>query len=95
MICKRAIRTGDGTHHAAIEAKKKNMLIPDNNNEGEQRDLDHFWGWGKSWISKADVHELFMKLLKLVSLTYTRCLKAYESFKLFFSLKLIIFNVLI
>lgn len=47
MIRKRAIRTGDGSHPAAIEAKKKQLLNPDNNNEGEgeTRDLDHFWGW--------------------------------------------------
>jgi stearoyl-CoA desaturase (Delta-9 desaturase) len=48
MIRRRAIRTGDGSHPAAIEAKKKQLLNPDNNNEGEAketRDLDHFWGW--------------------------------------------------
>lgn len=45
MVRRRAIRTGDGSHPAAIEAKKKDMSPPDNNNEGEKRDLDHFWGW--------------------------------------------------
>lgn len=47
MIKSRAIRTGDGSHPAAIEAKKKQLENPDNNNEGERetRDLDHFWGW--------------------------------------------------
>jgi stearoyl-CoA desaturase (delta-9 desaturase) len=47
MIVRRAIRTGDGSHPAAIEAKKKLQMSPDNNNEGERetRDLDHFWGW--------------------------------------------------
>lgn len=45
MIKKRVVRTGDGTHPHSIEAKKKNLLIPDNNNEGEKRDLDHFTGW--------------------------------------------------
>lgn len=47
MVNKRALRTGDGSHHYAIECKKKNLVCPDNNNEGEEkRDLDHFWGWG-------------------------------------------------
>ena len=50
MIKRRAIRTGDGTHHLAITDKKKNALncvINNNNNNecGEKRDLDHFWGW--------------------------------------------------
>lgn len=46
MIRKRAIRTGDMSHPYAIEAKKKDCLLAtNNNNEGEQRDLDHFWGW--------------------------------------------------
>lgn len=45
MIKRRVIRTGDGSHPYAIDAKKQNLLIPDNNNDGEKRDLDHFWGW--------------------------------------------------
>lgn len=47
MIRKRAIRTGDGSHPYAIEAKKKDLVTgDDNNNESEKvRDLDHFWGW--------------------------------------------------
>lgn len=48
MIKKRAIRTGDGSHHYALEAVKKKDLVTgdDNNNQGgKERDLDHFWGW--------------------------------------------------
>lgn len=45
MIQKRVVRTGDGSHSYSIEAKKNDLLMPDNNNEGERRDLDHFWGW--------------------------------------------------
>jgi hypothetical protein len=44
MIKKRVVRTGDGTHPYSIEAKKMDLLPADNNN-GEKRDLDHFWGW--------------------------------------------------
>lgn len=45
MVQKRALRTGDGSHPHALEAKKNDAFIEDNNNEGEKRDLDHFWGW--------------------------------------------------
>lgn len=48
MIKKRVVRTGDGSHPYAIEAKKNNSLPADNNNEGEKRDLDHFWGKDKN-----------------------------------------------
>ena len=56
MIRKRAIRTGDGTHMYAIEARKKeDLCVPDNNNEGETiRDLDHFWGWDDPAMTDED-----------------------------------------
>lgn len=40
MIKKRAIRTGDMSHPYAIEAKKKDCFVGNNNNnEGSDRDL--------------------------------------------------------
>jgi len=55
MIKKRVCRTGDGTHPFAIEAKKKNLLgASNNNNEGESRDLDHFWGWDDPDMQEED-----------------------------------------
>lgn len=60
MIKKRAIRTGDGSHHYAIEAKKNDLLIGDNNNEGEKRDLDHFWGWDDPEMLQEDKEVLIL-----------------------------------
>lgn len=62
MVNKRAIRTGDGSHPAAIEAKIKHMLSHDNNNEGERetRDLDHFWGFGDPSMTKADMENVLI-----------------------------------
>lgn len=55
MIKKRSIRTGDGTHWYAKEAsKKEGSCVPDNNNEGEKRDLDHFWGWDDPEMTEED-----------------------------------------
>lgn len=62
MINRRAIRTGDGSHPASIEHKKKQLLHPDNNNEGEgeTRDLDHFWGWGDPAMLPEDKEVLIL-----------------------------------
>jgi hypothetical protein len=47
MIRKRVIRTGDDTHPYAIEAKKNDLLMNNNNSAPKEkiRDMDHFWGW--------------------------------------------------
>lgn len=46
MIKKRVLRTGDGTHKyskLASEDAEQNC----NNNNVNERDTEHFWGWGK------------------------------------------------
>lgn len=55
MVKKRVLRTGDSSHWYALEACKENHLgVPDNNNEGETRDLDHFWGWDDPAMTEED-----------------------------------------
>jgi hypothetical protein len=60
VVKKRVLRTGDGTHHYSIEAKKNNEKIEEeakNNNDGE-RDLDHFWGWGDGDMQCEDIKDV-------------------------------------
>lgn len=46
MVQKRALRTGDGSHkYSKLQQEDVESRI-DNNNTNE-RDTEHFWGWGK------------------------------------------------
>jgi stearoyl-CoA desaturase (Delta-9 desaturase) len=53
VIRKRVLRTGDGSHPYSKEAKKQDLEV-DNNNEGENRDLNHFWGWDDEEMREED-----------------------------------------
>lgn len=54
MVKKRVLRTGDGSHkYAKLEAKDVEGRI-DNNNIDE-RDTEHFWGWGDKEMTDADL----------------------------------------
>lgn len=46
MVKKRVLRTGDGSHKYA-KLQPQDMEAPSDNNNGDERDTEHFWGWGK------------------------------------------------
>lgn len=52
MVRKRVLRTGDGSHKYS---KLQDAEILDNNNDVEERDTEHFWGWGDSEMNEEDM----------------------------------------
>lgn len=44
MLKNRVLRTGDGSHKLS---KLKDAEAPVQNNNTGERDVEHFWGWGK------------------------------------------------
>jgi len=70
MIKKRLLRTGDGTHPYAIEAKEKNLTVADNNNEGEDdlEQISHYWGFGEL-RNQAGMYECLLNTLLALQVT--------------------------
>jgi stearoyl-CoA desaturase (Delta-9 desaturase) len=52
MIRKRVLRTGDGSHKYT---KLQDAELIDNNNRTEDRDTEHFWGWGDNEMTEDDM----------------------------------------
>lgn len=48
MIKSRVLRTGDGSHkYSKLASTDVEMAANDNNNITNERDTEHFWGWGR------------------------------------------------
>lgn len=47
MVKKRCLRTGDGTSPYAKLKPDDTDSPSNNNNVEEERDTEHFWGWGE------------------------------------------------
>lgn len=47
MIKSRVLKTGDGSHKYNKISEKDPECPSDNNNNGLERDTEHFWGFGK------------------------------------------------
>lgn len=58
MIKDRILRTGDGSHSLSKERNSKNDLDSNNN----ERDIEHFWGFGDKTMTKDDLKNV--KILK-------------------------------
>jgi hypothetical protein len=52
MIRARALRTGDGS---SKYAKLQDAELLDNNNHTQERDTEHFWGWGDNAMTDDDL----------------------------------------
>lgn len=48
MIKSRVLRTGDGSHkYSKLASTDAEIAANDNNNITNERDTEHFWGWGR------------------------------------------------
>lgn len=59
MIKSRVLKTGDGSHMYNKLNEKDAECPSDNNNNGFERDTEHFWGFGKIYLM------FFVKFVKL------------------------------
>ena len=50
MIKSRVLKTGDGSHMYNKLSEKDAECPSDNNNNGFERDTEHFWGFGKIFL---------------------------------------------
>lgn len=53
----RILRTGDGSHEISRTAKHIQHDMT-NNNSSEDRDVDHFWGYGDKDMTKEDMRNI-------------------------------------
>jgi hypothetical protein len=55
MIKDRILRTGDGSHNISKQKPSKSDLNFYNNND---RDVEHFWGFGDDTMTKEDMENV-------------------------------------
>jgi hypothetical protein len=55
MVRDRILRTGDGSHSISKMKRSKSDLNDHNNNT---RDIEHFWGFGDSSMTKDDMENV-------------------------------------
>lgn len=54
----RILRTGDGSHEMSKMSKKAQLDQENNNNATEERDVEHFWGYGDKDMTKEDMSNI-------------------------------------
>lgn len=58
IVKSRILRTGDGSHEISKMAKKVQLDQENNNIVTEERDVEHFWGYGDKDMTKEDMRNI-------------------------------------